>query len=82
MNGMAGNDEDEPDDFRCPITHEIMTDPVVATDGHTYERNAIQDWFRAHNTSPYTGAVLDDRRLVPNISLRRFINEWPEKRVS
>lgn len=31
--------------LRCPITHELMKDPVMATDGHTYEREAIMKWF-------------------------------------
>lgn len=33
------------DDLRCPITHEIMNEPYTATDGHIYERQAIEDWF-------------------------------------
>jgi hypothetical protein len=34
-----------PDDYLCPITQEIMLDPVITEDGETYERKAIQDWF-------------------------------------
>ena len=30
----------------CPITQEVMTDPVMAADGHTYERTAIVPNFR------------------------------------
>jgi len=33
-----------PPEFYCPITHEVMVDPVVAQDGHTYERQAIEEW--------------------------------------
>ena len=39
--------------FRCPITDEILLDPVVTGDGHTsrYSRAAIEQWFREHKTS-------------------------------
>uniref|UniRef100_A0A1I8FTJ6 U-box domain-containing protein n=1 Tax=Macrostomum lignano TaxID=282301 RepID=A0A1I8FTJ6_9PLAT len=31
--------------FVCPVTREVMLDPVIAADGHTYERSAIETWF-------------------------------------
>ena len=37
--------------FQCVL----MDDPVVAADGHTYNRKDIEDWFKEHNTSPNTG---------------------------
>lgn len=37
---LAGEAPEEA--LECPITHELMSDPVVAADGHTYERAAIQ----------------------------------------
>ena len=40
------------DEFSCPITRELMRDPVIAADGHTYDREAIEMWLRNHNTSP------------------------------
>ena len=33
-----------------------MLDPVVAADGHSYERASILMWLEAHDTSPLTGA--------------------------
>ena len=33
-----------PDEFFCPISHEVMGDPVVASDGYSYERVALQKW--------------------------------------
>jgi hypothetical protein len=42
-----------PEVFVCPITMEVMRDPVIAADGHTYEREAIENWLRrGHRTSP------------------------------
>lgn len=43
------------DEFICPITFELFRDPVVASDGHTYEKGAIDKWLRTNTTSPRTG---------------------------
>ena len=43
------------EEYFCPITCEIMEDPVVAADGHTYERTAIAEWLEHHDLSPLTG---------------------------
>ena len=43
------------DEFLCPITHELLREPVVVGDGHSYEKNAIEKWFRSKNISPMTG---------------------------
>lgn len=56
----------------CPITNEIMQDPVVAADGHTYEREAIETWFRRRNTSPMTNQVIAPT-LLPNFAVRSLI---------
>jgi hypothetical protein len=34
-----------PDPLICPISFELMTDPVIAADGNTYQRDAIKQWF-------------------------------------
>lgn len=62
----------EPD-FMCPIMHERLTEPVLAADGHTYERAAIEKWLQLHNTSPMTGAPLAHRYLTENFALRHLI---------
>jgi hypothetical protein len=41
--------ENIPEDYLCPIRQELMTDPVVASDGHTYDRESITDWIRRGN---------------------------------
>ena len=42
-----------PANYLCPITVQIMFDPVIAEDGCTYEREAIEKWFNnGHDTSP------------------------------
>lgn len=62
--------------FKCPITHQIMYDPVSLDDGHTYERSAIKEWLRNHNSSPITNLPLRTKKLIPNHSLRGAIEDW------
>ena len=57
-------------EYTCPITAEIMTDPVSTLDGFTYERTAIIEWLRTNDTSPSTGAKLESKRLIPNVTVR------------
>ncbi|KAG8094573.1 hypothetical protein GUJ93_ZPchr0012g19607 [Zizania palustris] len=37
-----------PSHFICPILQEVMDDPYVAADGHTYEHRAIKAWLEKH----------------------------------
>ena len=73
-------DDDAPDSFKdMTHTREIMVDPVVAADGHTYERRSIEQWFSlGKRTSPTTGAVLSAFTLFPNVNLRKQIIEWKQ----
>lgn len=59
-------------DFVCPITHETMCDPVVAQDGHTYERTAIERWFMQSSISPCTNVRIA-KTLTPNYALRKVM---------
>ena len=59
----------------CPISQEIMTDPVICSDGTTYQREHIQRWLSDHNTSPLTGLPLDSLQLTPNLILRTIISD-------
>ena len=66
-----------PQEFICPITGEIMEDPVSTIDGNSYERTAIERWFATSRiTSPLTGARLGTTVLSPNLTLRRAIVEF------
>uniref|UniRef100_A0ACD5WVX1 Uncharacterized protein n=1 Tax=Avena sativa TaxID=4498 RepID=A0ACD5WVX1_AVESA len=64
-----------PDDFRCPISLEVMTDPVILPSGHTFERGSIQRWLDGgHLTCPVTNLPLPPSPpLIPNHALRRLI---------
>ena len=59
----------------CPITQEVMNDPVICADGHSYERASVEMWLLSHNTSPATNVPLAHTNLVPNHALRNLIYE-------
>ncbi len=59
----------------CPITQEIMVEPVIAFDGQSYEKTAIEQWFQSNNKSPSNGTELPTRILIANHSLRKLIAE-------
>ncbi|XP_034675298.1 U-box domain-containing protein 15-like [Vitis riparia] len=68
-----------PHEFLCPITLEIMTDPVFVATGQTYERESIQKWLDSnHKTCPKTMQPLVHSSLVPNYALRNLILQWCE----
>ncbi|XP_012582353.1 PREDICTED: WD repeat, SAM and U-box domain-containing protein 1 isoform X3 [Condylura cristata] len=64
-----------PDEFICPITRELMKDPVIASDGYSYEREAMENWIsKKKRTSPMTNLVLSSMVLTPNRTLKMAIN--------
>ena len=70
------DDEEVPDAFLCPITGDTFVAPVVARDGHSYDRAALQEWFdRGHRTSPLTNLALTSTNVIPNLTLRKAIEE-------
>lgn len=50
-----------------------MVDPVIAADGHTYERAAVQQWLQTSSLSPVTSVPLTHTRLVPNFLVKSAI---------
>ncbi|CAN6446697.1 unnamed protein product [Victoria cruziana] len=69
-----------PDSFRCPISLEIMQDPVVIASGQTYERAWIQKWFNeGHDICPKTGRKLPHLSVIPNDCLKDLISSWRVK---
>ena len=49
-----------------------FTEPVIAADGYTYEKKAIEEWLKDHDTSPTTGEKLESTVLIPNLALREL----------
>lgn len=67
-----------PSDFCCPITHEVMVDPVIASDGHSYEREALVEILGGTKISPLTREPLDDT-IIGNKTLLKRIRGYDEE---
>jgi hypothetical protein len=69
--------EGAPSEYICSIGLTLMVDPViVAETGSTFEREKIEFWFQTHDTDPNMNAVLTSKMLVPNINLRKLIQDY------
>ncbi len=59
------------------LLQDIMTDPVVAADGITYERRDIQGWLdKGKPDSPWTRKPLDTQGLTPNLLVLQLIKQF------
>ncbi|WCJ22455.1 U-box domain-containing protein 24 [Euphorbia peplus] len=66
--------------FYCPVTRDVMVDPVETSSGQTFERNAIEKWLAEGNKlCPLTMTPLDASILRPNKTLRQSIEEWKDR---
>lgn len=66
-----------PVHFRCPISLDLMKDPVTLSTGITYDRESIETWIEAGNvTCPISNQVLTSFELVPNHTIRKMIQDW------
>ena len=59
--------------FVCPITQEIMMEPVVTKYGHSYEKSAIVFWVSKHGSCPLTNQQLKLEEIFPNFNLKHAI---------
>lgn len=66
-----------PLEFLCPISSELMLDPVIISSGQTYERENIKNWFEQGNdTCPRTKIKLDNFAIIPNNAMKDLIEGW------
>ncbi|XP_050711432.1 WD repeat, SAM and U-box domain-containing protein 1-like isoform X3 [Eriocheir sinensis] len=71
-----------PSEFLCPITQEMICDPVLCADGFTYERVAMEAWLASgKRTSPMTNEKLAHVVLTPNRTLRTLIQKYREDNI-
>ena len=64
-----------PAELCCPITMQLLMDPVFCLDGHTYERAAIEKWLSRNNKSPVTNEPMQ-QTVIPNFAMRRVIEAF------
>ena len=72
--------EEFDEDFGiCPITQDYMVHPVLCPSGHYYERTALEEWLKNHNTEPLTRMYLSVDMLVEDPSFRQKIIDYRKK---
>ena len=79
LRSLAADNEDEvvPEEFFCPITYDLMVNPVKCSDGFTYEESAIKEWLTTRrNTSPMTNLEIKVISLTPDAGLKEKIEEF------
>ena len=76
MNGSV----DETAPFICPLSLNIMEDPVIDPEGNSYERSVIETWLRVSGTSPITRGPLTPAMLCPNKALKNAIENYKNRR--
>ena len=67
--------------YLCPITNEVMVEPVVDALGNTYDRDAIQKWLETNDKDPLTNEPLPDKNLNPNKAIKAEIIEYKEEKI-
>ncbi|KAG9447309.1 hypothetical protein H6P81_013437 [Aristolochia fimbriata] len=74
------NQQDPAGPFKCPLSGEVMKEPVVVICGHSFEHNEILEYFsRGEKTCPTCKMGLHSLQLTPNISLQNSIQEWKHR---
>ena len=80
------SNEARKEGYICPITHETFNDPVIAGDGYTYERRAIENWLMRSNSSPMTRETISHTHLIKNIDMKNrvlsFLEEFHKKHIA
>ncbi|KAF8117405.1 hypothetical protein N665_0011s0121 [Sinapis alba] len=68
-----------PPYFRCPLSTELMLDPVIVASGQTYDRTSIKKWLdNGLDVCPRTRQVLTHQELIPNYTVKAMIASWLE----
>lgn len=74
-----------PGEFVCPLTHDLLTDAVVAACGHSYQRKAFEEWVAQCQakglqlTSPKTGVRMESHMVI-NRLLKHQVEDYIEAR--
>ncbi|KAL9658441.1 hypothetical protein ABK040_005985 [Willaertia magna] len=69
------------DEYKCPISHQLMINPVIIETGQTFDKFSIEHWLKNYQTCPTTGIKLKTKNLIPNYTLKSTINKKVKKFV-
>ena len=79
---VARPSHEPPPQFICPLSLEMMEEPVFISSGHSFEKSEIEKWLAACDAAgepardPLTNLALESSVLVPNVALRQMIAAW------
>ena len=69
-------EEEAPQWATCPISFDLMTEPVITPSGVTYDRQSLLRWINLHNQDPNTRQPITVQHVYPNLALRDQIESW------
>lgn len=69
------------DSIYCPISYQIMENPVITPSGFTYERKFLEEWLITNPSCPMTGQYVDNELLVPNRIMKNIIDDIKRKNI-
>ena len=64
--------------FRCPITHEIFLNPVIASDGIFYEELVLKKWLEMSSKSPICGINIE-KKYYKSVLFNNLLKEYLER---
>jgi hypothetical protein len=70
------NDSTPPQRFHCPLSQNVMQDPVSTGEGVNFEPGVILEWLAVNDNCPVTGNPLTPADVVSNENLKREIEQW------
>jgi hypothetical protein len=82
MENISNSSTPECHDLICPITLDVYRDPVLAGDGHVYERIAIFQWIKQHGTSPLTREPLNVDDLCSEENIKQLCQSYRSNSVA
>lgn len=75
---LAKQKKNVPTDYLCPISREIMIDPVITSKGFCYDRYFIHEWYKKNHIEPCSGEFLEQKTLTSNFLMRDMILNFLE----
>lgn len=63
-----------PEEYLCPISWDLMTDPVILSDGYTYDKSSIK--YIKNSLSPITRLPINKKKPIPNRLIKTFIDKF------
>lgn len=70
------DNDDFPEKYLCTISQEIMEEPVVASDGYTYDKKSLLKWVKQSGTSPMTRESMSENDWFVDKRLEKEIKDW------